>query len=79
VAVPEEELARIRGCLGRGMRAEPHPYLTAGRRVRVRSGPLEGMDGIVVRRKNGNRLVISLELIQRAMAVELDGADLETL
>jgi len=79
VAVPEEELARIRGCLGRGMRAEPHPYLTAGRRVRVRSGPLEGLEGIVVRRKNGNRLVISLELIQRAMAVELDGADLETL
>jgi transcription antitermination factor NusG len=79
VAVPDEEFARIRGFLQKGLRAEPHPYLAAGRRVRVRNGPLEGMEGIVVRRKNGNRLVISLELIQRAMAVDLDGADLEAL
>ncbi|MGC1604295.1 MAG: UpxY family transcription antiterminator [Candidatus Acidiferrum sp.] len=78
-AVPEEEFARIRGFLSKGLRAEPHPYLQVGRRVRVRSGPLEGMEGIVVRRKNGNRLVISLELIQRAMAVDLDGADLDAL
>jgi transcription antitermination factor NusG len=79
VAVPEGEFEKIRGFLKRGFRAEPHPYLEAGRRVRVRNGPLEGMEGIVARRKNGNRLVISLELIQRAMAVDLDGADLETL
>jgi transcription antitermination factor NusG len=79
VAVPEEEFARIRGFLQKGLRAGPHPYLKAGRRVRVRNGPLEGMEGIVARRKNGNRLVVSLELIQRAMAVDLDGADLETL
>jgi transcription antitermination factor NusG len=77
--VPEEEFARIRGFLQKGHRAEPHPYLNAGRRVRVKNGPLEGMEGIVARRKNGNRLVVSLELIQRAMAVDLDGADLETL
>ncbi|HEY2545232.1 MAG TPA: UpxY family transcription antiterminator [Candidatus Acidoferrum sp.] len=79
VAVPEEEFARIRGCLDKGLRAEPHRYLEAGRRVRVRSGPLEGMEGIVVRQKNSSRLVVSLELIQRAMAVELDTLDLETL
>ncbi|MGC1484001.1 MAG: UpxY family transcription antiterminator [Candidatus Acidiferrum sp.] len=79
VAVPEEEFARIRGLLRKGLRAEPHPYLATGRRVKVRSGPLEGMAGIVVRRKNGNRLVISLELIQRAMAVDVDSADVEEL
>ena len=79
VAVPEEEFGRIRGFLQKGLRAEPHAYLEAGRRVRVRSGPLEGMEGIVVRRKNGNRLVVSLELIQRAMAVDLDGVDVELL
>jgi transcription antitermination factor NusG len=79
VAVPEGEFEKIRGFLKQGFRAEPHPYLEAGRRVRVKNGPLEGMEGIVVRRKNGNRLVISLELIQRAMAVDLDGADLEAL
>jgi transcription antitermination factor NusG len=77
--VPEEEFAKIRGFLKQGLRAEPHPHLKAGRRVRVRSGPLEGMEGIVLRRKNGCRLVISLELIQRAMAVEVNSTDLEAV
>jgi|SRR5271155_821172 len=79
VAVPEEEFERIRGILSKGLRAEPHPYLQAGRRVRVRSGPFEGMEGIVVRRNNGSRLVISLELIQRAIAVDVEEASLESL
>jgi transcription antitermination factor NusG len=76
VAVPEEEFVRIREFLRRGLRAEPHPYLKAGRRVRVRSGPMEGLEGIVVRRKNRSRLVVVLEVIQRAMAVEVDEGDL---
>ncbi len=79
VAVPEEEFARIRGFLNKGFRVEPHPYLEAGQCVRVHSGPLEGMEGIVVRRKNGSRLVISLELIQRAVAVDVDVTDVEAL
>ena len=79
VPVPEEEFARIREFLKQGLRAEPHPYLKVGRRVRVRSGPFEGMEGIVVRRNNGRRLVISLELIQRAMAVDVEEASLEAL
>lgn len=77
--MPEEEFARIHGFLNKGSRVEPHPYLQAGRRFRVQSGPLEGMEGFVVRRKNGRRLVISLELIQRAMAVDVSSADLEAL
>jgi transcription antitermination factor NusG len=76
-AVPQEEVTRVRQFLSEGFQAEPHKYLQAGRRVRVKSGPLEGMEGIFVRRKNRSRLVISFELIQRAMAVEVDGADLE--
>jgi transcription antitermination factor NusG len=79
VALPEEEFARIRGFLDKGFRVEPHAYLNAGRRVRVRSGPLEGMEGIVVRRKNSSHLVISMELIQRAIAVDVDALDVEAL
>jgi len=79
VPVPEMEISRIRGALKQALRAEPHPYLTAGRRVRVKSGPLNGMEGIVVRRKNKVRFVLSVELIRRAVAVELDGAELEHL
>jgi transcriptional antiterminator NusG len=74
--LPEEDLNRVREFLGRGWRAEPHPYLQVGKRARVVHGPLAGMEGIVVQRKNRRRLVISFELIQRSMAVELDEADL---
>ena len=79
VAVPEEEFARIRAFLNHGIRTAPHPYLHTGRRVRVHSGPFEGVEGIVVRRKNRSRLVISLELIQRAMAVDVEETCLEPL
>jgi transcription antitermination factor NusG len=78
-AIPGEEFERVRGLLGRGLRATPHPYLKAGRRVRVRSGPFAGLDGIIVRRNNRRRLVISLALIERSIAVELEEASLEAL
>jgi transcription antitermination factor NusG len=78
-AVPEEEFAKIREFLKQGLRAEPHRYLQAGRHVIVRHGPLQGMEGIVLRRKNSCRLVVSLELIRRAMAVDVDLADVEAV
>ncbi len=77
VPVPGGELTRIREFLDRGLRAEPHPYLTVGKRVRVNSGPLAGMQGILLRRKGNFRLVVSIELIQRAVAVDVDTADVE--
>lgn len=75
-AVPAEDVARIREFLGQGFRAEPHPFMTVGRRVLVQSGPLAGMEGIILRRKSRTRLVISFELIQRSMAVEVGEEDL---
>lgn len=74
--LPDEDINRIREFLGQGWRAEPHRYLVAGRRARVVRGPLAGMEGIVVRRKNRSRLVLSFELIQRSMAIEIDEGDL---
>ena len=78
-ALPDEEIEGLKKGLARGVLAEPHPFLSVGRRVRVKAGPLEGVEGIVVRRKNRLRLVISLELIQRAAMVEIDAADLAPL
>lgn len=75
-ALPEEEIEGLRAGFERGVRAEPHPFLTAGRRVRVTAGPLAGMQGIVVRRKKQMRFVVSVELIQRSVAVEIDEGDL---
>jgi transcription antitermination factor NusG len=78
-ALPEEEMAALRNGLEGNLRVEPHPYLKVGRRVRVVRGPLAGMDGILVRKKDRLRLVISIDLIMRSMAVEIDAADVEAL
>jgi len=57
--------------------AEPHPYLAAGERVRIKAGPMAGMEGILLRKKNELRFVLTLDLIQRSVAVEIDAQDVE--
>jgi transcription antitermination factor NusG len=76
-ALPQEEIDALRTSLLIGVRAEPHPYLTVGRRVRIKSGPLVGMEGILIGKKNQARLVISLDLIRRSVAVEVSALELE--
>jgi len=76
-ALPTEEIEALRTRLGDKSRIEPHPYLRVGRKVRVHSGPFEGLEGIVVRRKDRCRLIFSIDLIQRSLAIEVDEADLE--
>src|SRR5215469_9800279 len=76
-ALPEEEVAALQKGLASGMRAEPHPYVTIGRRVRVTQGPLAGLEGIVQRMRGGTRVVLSLDLIQRSVAVDVDALGLE--
>jgi transcription antitermination factor NusG len=58
---------------------QPHPYLQAGTKVRVDRGPMAGVQGIIVRNKNSCRVVLSLDLIMRSVAVEVDACDLEPL
>lgn len=75
-ALPEEDIEALRRGLSGALPAQPHPYLTAGKRVRIRSGPLAGMEGILVRRKGNFRVAISVDLIMRSIAVEADIRDL---
>jgi transcription antitermination factor NusG len=75
-ALPDDEIARLRAALSGSWRAIPHPYLAVGRRVSFRSGPMKGFTGILLRRKKGARIVVSVESIQRSVAVEVDEADL---
>src|SRR5271154_5618848 len=77
VPLPDSEMESLMNGLNSGVRAEPHPYLAVGRSVRVKYGPLAGMQGILVRRKDKFRVVLSLELIMRSVAVEVDEADVE--
>lgn len=75
--VPAEEIEVLRDRLSGAKSVEPHPYLRTGRRVRVRHGAMSGLEGIVVRRKERCRVVFSIDLIMRSVAVEVDEADLE--
>jgi transcription antitermination factor NusG len=75
--LPEAEIEQLRQRLARGVCLEPHPYLRVGRRVRVCGGPMQGLEGIIVRRKDRCRLVFSLDLIMRSVAVEVDETDVE--
>jgi transcription antitermination factor NusG len=76
-ALPDEEMGILRKGLCQGLRAEPHPFLTIGRRVRITAGPFAGLEGVLKRKKSSLRLVVSLELIQRSVAVDVDAADVQ--
>ena len=75
-ALSDEEIEALRQGLTEQLNVQPHPYLTVGRRVRVVSGPLTSLEGIILRKKNQLRFVISLNLIMRSVSVELDDADI---
>jgi transcription elongation factor/antiterminator RfaH len=78
-ALPDIEIEALRERLIRNVHAEPHPYLKIGKRVRVHSGPIAGLEGILVRRKDKFRVVISIHMIQRSIAVEVDESEIEPL
>jgi len=75
--MPDSEIEFLMNGLTNRVRAEPHPYLTVGRRVRVRYGPFARTQGILIRRKDRFRVVLSLDLIMRSVSVEVDESDLE--
>ena len=77
--MPEAEIEGLRERLARGGGLEPHPYLRVGRRVRVCAGPMQGLEGIIVRKRDCCRVVFSLDLLLRSVAVEVDESDVEPL
>jgi transcription antitermination factor NusG len=74
-ALPESDINKMMEALSKGVLAEPYPYLTVGTRVEIRNGSLKGMTGILVRRRNKYRVVISVDLIMRSMIVEVEAGD----
>ncbi|MGD0791459.1 MAG: UpxY family transcription antiterminator [Terriglobales bacterium] len=78
-AVPDSEIRALESSLSAGLRPQPHPYLRQGAKVRVKRGPLVGAEGIMIRRKERFRLVLSIDLIMRSVMFEVDEADVEPL
>jgi transcription antitermination factor NusG len=73
----DQEIDGLRRALEAGLRATPHPYLTVGRRVRITAGPLAGRTAILQRRKGSARFVVSMDLIQRSILVDLTADSIE--
>jgi transcription antitermination factor NusG len=75
-AIPDAEIALLRNAT-ESLKAEPHPYLNCGDWVRIVAGPLAGMEGILTRRKQEYRVVLSIEAIMRSVAVEVSEFEIE--
>ena len=75
--IPADELKAVRKVMRSALLIEPHPFVQCGERIRVRSGPLAGVEGIVMRRKDSVRLVLSVDMLCRSVAVEIDEAHVE--
>jgi transcription antitermination factor NusG len=75
--IPEEQMAAVRNVVEGQMPWSCHPFLKIGQRVRIRSGALDGVEGILVSRNGDRTLVISVDAIQRSLAVRVEGYEVE--
>jgi transcription antitermination factor NusG len=76
--LPDEEMDALKNAL-QCRPAHPFPYLSEGKRVRVKNGPLRGLEGVIVRRKGLYRMVLSIDCIAKSVAVDLEASDLDLL
>jgi transcription antitermination factor NusG len=77
--ISNSEIDAIRTCLASGISLQPHAYIRAGRRVRIKRGALEGVEGVVVEQNSSTKVVVSIRLLQLALAITVNTADLEAL
>lgn len=75
--IPEQEIEAIQRAVESCYSTEPHPFLKCGMRVRVWRGALEGVQGILIRKKNLFRLILSVDMLAQSVAVEVNAADIE--
>ncbi len=76
MSIPDSYIQFLQKGLKEG-KIEAHPYLTSGTKVRIRSGVLAGMEGILLRKKNDLRVVLTLEMIMKSVKVEVELDDIE--
>lgn len=70
--VDDEEIATIQTVVSSGLQAEPWPYLELGQKVRIESDALQGLEGILINFKGNHRIVVSVSLLRRSVALEID-------
>lgn len=79
IPIPDEQIQAVQSLLERQLSFSDHPFLKIGQRVRIRSGALSGVEGILVARSGERTLVISLNAIQRSLSVPIEGYDVEPI
>jgi len=79
VAVDEEEIRAIQALVASGIPNHPFPYLEVGDKVRIESGPLRGLEGLLVEFQGNHQLVLSVTLLQRSVAVKIDSASVTSV
>src|SRR3954453_23046201 len=72
--IPDPEIQAVRALVQSSLGVQPHPFLASGETVRIDHGPLAGVEGVVVEDKKRCRLVVSVDLLQRSISVEIDRA-----
>ncbi len=77
VPIEDAEMDQVRTVMERRISCSPYPFLQVGQRVRIRGGSLDGIEGILLGRDSASKLVISIELIQRSLAVSVYNFDVE--
>lgn len=75
--IPDEQIDAVRTLVEGSVPWSSHPFLKIGQRVRIRSGALNGLEGVLVSRNGSDTLVISVDALQRSLAVRVEGYDLE--
>jgi len=79
VPVPEQQLEDVRLLLAHEIACKAYPFLKAGQRVRIRGGYLDGLEGVLVSENKDHSLVVSIDAIQRSLAVRIDGFDIDAI
>ena len=77
--IAETQIDAVRTLIGQRLHWSHHPFLQVGQRVRVRGGSLDGVEGILLSRNDDNTLVVSVDAIQRSLAVRIQGYDVEPI
>ena len=77
VPIQDKEINDVRAVLEQRVSCSPYPFLQLGQRVRIRGGSLDGVEGVLIGRDSASKLVISIELIQRSLAVSVYNFDVE--
>src|SRR6202521_2140196 len=75
--IPDEQVESLRTAISENIPCFPYPFIRAGRRVRIRGGSLDGVEGILVRQGVDQSLVVSVELLRRSVAIRVEGYEIE--